>query len=241
MRLLRRIKKLFFPERCQTCKGIIPFSAAYCLKCEAELCRIPESFCPHCNSRKCACGSANERLRHIASPFLYTGAVKGAIADYKFKRERNYAGFFSDEIFKSIMLSFPDVSFDVVSFVPVSRQTLENRGFNQSELLSRRVAKRLLVPHGELLVKSRVTLRQHYLSGEKRRQNPKGAFALSQNADVKNKTVLLCDDIKTTGSTLLACERALLEAGAKDVYCAVIAIPIYGNGGKELDKEHENI
>lgn len=139
------------------------------------------------------------------------------------------------------MLSFPDTDFDCVSFVPVSRQTLKVRGFNQSELISRRLAKKLFIPHRELLIKSRATLRQHYLSGEKRRQNPKGAFTLSENADVKNKTVLLCDDIKTTGSTLLACEKVLLEAGAKDVYCAVIAVPVYGNSGKELDKEKENI
>lgn len=241
MKLSGRIKKIFFPERCQLCKRIIPFSAAYCLECEAELCRLPEEFCVHCNSRKCVCRADNEKLRHLTAPFLYSGAIKSAIADYKFNRERNYAEFFSQELFRSVMLSFPEADFDCVTFVPVSKNTLKDRGFNQSELISRALAKKLFIPHSELLIKSRTTLRQHYLTGEKRKQNPKGAFSLSENADVKNKTVLLCDDIKTTGSTLLACEKALLEAGAKDVYCAVIAVPVYGNNSKELDKEQENI
>ena len=241
MKLTRRIRKIFFPESCPTCREIIPFSKSCCLSCEASVCRLPEDFCLHCNSRKCFCTEKDEKLRHLTAPFIYSGAIKSAIAEYKFSREKGYADFFAGELFKSIMSSFPDAEFDCVSFVPSDKEMLRKRGFNQSELLSKRLARLMFIPHCELLIKSRATLRQHYLSGEKRRQNPKGAFTLCENADVENKTVLLCDDIKTTGSTLLACEKVLLEAGARDVYCAVIAVPVYGNSSKKLDKERENI
>ena len=64
--------------------------------------------------------------------------------------------------------------------------------------------------------------------------------SIENNADIKGKTVLICDDIKTTGSTLLACEKALLNGGAKDVYCVVVALPVYGSADR-LDKDQKNI
>lgn len=68
----------------------------------------------------------------------------------------------------------------------------------------------------------------------------KDAFAITENADLKGKTVLICDDVKTTGSTLKAAEEALLKGGAERVYCCAVATPVFASADI-LDKESENL
>jgi len=115
------------------------------------------------------------------------------------------------------------------------------RGYNQSEIIARQTAKRLFLPCIDTLIKSKETPKQHYLSAESRQKNLADAISLKDGADLKGKTVLICDDIKTTGSTLLICEQLLLKAGASDVYCAVAAIPIFGKANIGLDKTDKKI
>ena len=158
----------------------------------------------------------------------------------KFKSEKEYADFLTEGMLRSVLESFSYKDIDLVTFVPMSRKSERKRGFNQSKLLAEKLAKKLFLPCEDTLVKIRETSNQHKLSREMRRENIKDAFALKNNADIKGKTVLICDDIKTTGSTLLACEKALLNGGAKDVYCVVVALPVYGSADR-LDKDQKNI
>ena len=95
----------------------------------------------------------------------------------------------------------------------------------KSELLAKEVAKNLSVSFQPLLKKIRETEKQHLLSASKRRTNLENAFCLNGNADIINgKTIILCDDIKTTGYTFYICSEMLLKSGAKDVYCLSAAI-----------------
>ena len=89
------------------------------------------------------------------------------------------------------------------------------------------------------LIKSTDTQKQHTLKAKERLTNIKGSISLNENFSVKGKTILLCDDIKTTGATLRECTEVLLGHGAKDVYCATVAITSNLNLF-DLDKEDKN-
>ena len=115
----------------------------------------------------------------------------------------------------------------VVAPVPLHRLRLWWRRFNQSAVLARLLAEELALEHvPDLLLRTRYTTPQTRLSGRRRRANLNGAFAVNprHGAWVRGRTVLLVDDVLTTGATAEACVRALQEAGAGDVHVVVFAL-----------------
>jgi ComF family protein len=108
--------------------------------------------------------------------------------------------------------------------VPLHPKRLRWRGFNQSVLLARQVSHAYGTPMDPfLLVRRRETPPQTQLSEQERRRNVRGAFAVEAGKPVKNRTVLLVDDVYTSGATVNECSRALRRAGAKEVYVLTLA------------------
>ena len=189
----------------------------------------PEA-CRHCAAEKenCTCSEKGEiYLENVAGVYIYSGKIKSQIALFKFGKQKNFAKEFSLRMSERVARVFSEADFDAVTFVPSSEKSMKERGFNQSELLAKGVAEKLFVPLTDFLVKAKETELQHSLSAKERTENLDGAFALKDDADVKGKTVLLCDDIKTTGTTLRKCADVLYENGAKEVYCIVLAVTDY--------------
>ena len=119
-------------------------------------------------------------------------------------------------------LAFHEI--DVVMPVPLHQNRLRERGYNQSAILARSLAKRINRRVDEAsLVRTRDTEHQARLSGDARRKNLKDAFAVTSPALVRGRLVLLIDDIMTSGATLSHCARPLLDAGAAGVWCATVA------------------
>jgi len=102
---------------------------------------------------------------------------------------------------------------DLVVAVPLHRSRERARGFNQARELGRHLG----LPIAEALVRTRRTASQADLPAARRHANVRGAFAWRPQGAVKGRTVVLVDDVSTTGATLNACARALLDAGAADV------------------------
>lgn len=119
---------------------------------------------------------------------------------------------------------FPRVNFDFICFVPFTKLQKIRRNFNQSELLAEHIAKLLEIPLKDVLIKLFETESQHKKSIRNRSGNVFGVYDVKENADVKGKTVLLVDDIKTTGATLNECAWILKIRGAKEVYCVTAAL-----------------
>lgn len=108
----------------------------------------------------------------------------------------------------------------ILTAVPLHPTRLKERGYNQSELLARAIAERLEVPYANLLARTRVTTPQVDIhSITERRENVKNAFKINYRSEfIEGRTILLTDDVVTTGATLSACARALKKAGAAAVY-----------------------
>ena len=236
-KIKRRIRRIFLPERCESCNRLIPFNERECIHCNSIQYLIPEEFCIHCNRRSCICNEEVHRLE-LSVPFIYSGGIKHYIHRYKFAKEKIFADFFAESIYKALLNDSVDLDFDYVTFIPSSEG--KRHGFNHSELIAERLARRLYCDCTPLLYRSRKTRKQHYLSYGERITNIKNAFSFNGAVSLKGKSVLVCDDIKTTGSTLLAAEKALLEGGAKRVYCCAVATPVI-TSAFPLDQESENL
>lgn len=225
-----KILDLFFPKSCPSCGEIIPFGKSFCNCHGTEVKRTSEDFCEHCGSDKesCCCfEKSTMKLPHITAPFVYTGEIKARLLMLKFAGEKGEADFLGNNMALHFASAFPDANPDFITFVPMTFKEKNERGYNQSQLLAERVAKAYFQPCKSVLKKVNETERQHTLPSEKRIENLKNSFEISNPFAIRGKTILICDDIKTTGTTLKRCCDVLFENGAKDVYCLCCAISDY--------------
>lgn len=166
--------------------------------------------------------SVNGENIKCAALYAYQGVVRDSIVDFKFNGRREYAAFYAERLSERIAKSFAGIGFDAVTAVPISAARKKQRGYNQSELIARPLANRLGVPYAELLMKTRDNPEQHFLGKEQRAANVRGVYSASAER-VRGKSILLVDDIVTTGATLSECVRVLRGAGARFVACAAVA------------------
>ena len=223
------LTRIFFPLKCPFCSEIVPISDEVCSCCKGEIREVSKDFCIHCGAdyKKCSCAVDEKTLDSVAAVCYYSGKAKWEIGLFKFTLEKKLAVPLSLKMSERAAEVFSGVRFDCVTFVPASEKSYKERGFNQSELLAKGVAERLFVPLESTLSKIKETDPQHTLNAKDRLSNLNGAFRISDGADVKDKTILLCDDIKTTGSTLSECADELYRNGAKKVCCLVYAVTDY--------------
>ena len=149
----------------------------------------------------------------------YEDTLRSLIHLFKYERIRPLAGLFGEWLVSAIPR---DKAFDLVVPVPLHWRRKLDRGFNQSELLARPVAKRYGLRPVNALRRKRPTGVQAGLSNAKRRLNVSGAFVVKKKSEVAARRVLLIDDVMTTGATLSACAEALKRAGAR--YVAVLTL-----------------
>lgn len=148
----------------------------------------------------------------------YTGALESVLHALKFERHDFLADALSS-LLEETLRARGDLAFDALVAVPMSRAKLRRRGYNQAELLARTLSSRLRVGCDMTLLRRRgERATQSTLPKRERAANVRGAFVSSSR--VKGKSILVVDDICTTGETLRACADALLRAGASRV-CAV--------------------
>ena len=123
----------------------------------------------------------------------------------------------------SVKEKFQDVTFDYITFIPQTANEMQERGYNQTEILADELGRKLNIPVATLLVKLYETKRQHNVPLLMKSGNVTGVFDCVQLEKIKGKTILLIDDIKTSGKTMNECAKMLNLYDAANVYCAVIA------------------
>ena len=156
-------------------------------------------------------------------PFAYEGTVKRAIPRIKFGKRACIAVFFGC-LLGSFMKS-DSIHADLVVPVPLSSSRFKERGFNQAAEIARPAGAILGIPYADdVLHRSRNTHRQTELKGTQSRiANVTGAFDVSEEWDLTGMTVIVVDDVATTGFTLHEAAAALYEAGAENVLCVAFA------------------
>lgn len=215
-----------FPRRCVYCGEVIVPERRICADCETNLPRIAAPICPFCGHEKadCVCKQKKHKYKAICAPFYYEDAIVQAIHRLKFENKDFLAAPFALDMAACVRRAYADVSFDTVTFVPFTKRQLRVREWNPSEALARELAEQLHLPLEALLVKLYETKTQHDLAAEARTGNVFGVFDVPDPHAVAGKTILLVDDIKTTGATLHECAKMLMLSDAKAVYACSLAI-----------------
>lgn len=130
----------------------------------------------------------------------------------------------AEDISETVKTDFTDINFDFIDFIPFSKNQNKKRKYNPAGEIAKEMSEILSIPVRNVLTKPFETGTQHISGSFYRQGNVAGAYDIAENANLHGKTVLLVDDIKTTGSTLNECTRVLKIAGADKVYCAVAAL-----------------
>lgn len=166
-------------------------------------------------------------LDSFTAVWYYEEDVRKSIHRFKFRNAIGLASGYG-RLLAMKLLREGFEQYDILTWVPVSKERRRRRGFDQSEMLAQAVASELGTEPQRLLNKIRNTPPQSGIaSPEARKANVLGAFAMVSGASVQNKKILLLDDVYTTGATMEECARVLLTAGAKEVHGAAIAAVRY--------------
>ena len=224
-RFLWQSLDLLFPPECGGCgrRG-----ERWCARCDADAERLAPPWCPSCgmpSPRGEVCSRCREHppaWQALRSWAFFGGPVRNALHRIKYHRDIALADVLTLQMLKTYRTHLT-WQVDVVLPVPLSRRRLRERGYNQAALFALPLALALGVSYRPATLRRvRHTRSQVGLSWEQRQENVAGAFLASPHA-ASGKTVLLVDDVVTTGATLNACASALRSAGARRVYAFSVA------------------
>lgn len=231
------ILNLFFPPRCAFCSEIINWipmpKHMLCEECLSKISFINMKACKYCGKqlktdtgRVCPQCTGGKYYSEVFSSCEYSGLIRDKLLEYKFKGNKQLYKVFASFIIDKLKMT-NQAGFDIIISVPLHLSKLEERGYNQSELIAKEIAQYFSISLSiNNLVKSKQTESQSKLDKKGRGINVKGAFCISDNHEVIGKRVLLVDDIITTGTTVNECSKVLLQAGAEEVYVVTVATGI---------------
>ncbi|RVU55602.1 ComF family protein [Anaerosphaera multitolerans] len=197
-----------------------------------------EKSCAFCNSKKIykygICEecydnlnmdiSFHKNLNYVDEIIIgceYNDFLKDKIRRFKFKDETHLYKFFGEMLIDLIFKNDIHRNYKVVTSVPMHKKSLKKRGYNQSELMAKYISENTLIPYCDLLEKVLETKDQVGLDFLERGENLKGAFRCAGN--LRDKRIIIVDDIITTGSTVDELGKLLKEKGAKKVAALIVA------------------
>lgn len=219
--------KLIFTNRCEICGEVIEFNGTLCSQCK-ELPVIEPPYCEYCGYSKndCVCKRNKNEYKQVVAPFYYEKSITQAVHNFKNREMLFISKSLSLKMYDVVCKNYGDIHFDFITYVPFRRWHRIKRGFNQAQLLAEELSKKMNVPCVCLLKKVRYTGVQHKKTQAQRKADIFGAFDVCDKYknQLNDKTILLVDDVKTTGATLNECAKMLKIYSANAVYCSVAAI-----------------
>ena len=219
---------IFYPKRCIGCGK---FGSFLCYNCAKDIKVLKTSVCPNCgkitkyNQYCSACKSKNKlKISGLYIAAVYDeGPIKELIHHFKYSGLLEISPILGELLCqKYLQNKLPNGDLIVVP-VPLHKKREKQRGFNQAEVLARYFSEQLSLKGGLALERIINTQTQINLAKKDRIKNLINAFVCVDQELIKNKTVILIDDVTTTGTTLNECAKVLREAGAKKVYGLVVA------------------
>lgn len=231
------IINLLYPRRCPVCGKIVaPETSLIHPSCISKLSPVKSPTCKTCGKEVFGehmeycydCSRHTHTFDGGLALLNYNEAARHSMAAVKYKNRREYLDFYASAIdvrFRKSVLRLHAAKLVPVPIHPSRRRT---RGYNQAEELAKRLSALWQIPvDSGLLVRKKKTAPQRELNPAERLKNLRAAFGMNPDYDSSRgipETVILVDDIYTTGSTVEACSRVLKQAGVKRVYVVVVCI-----------------
>jgi len=222
--------------RCPVCGGVVDEKRApWCVACDRMVHRLGTALCPECrrfrpfDMNECVAGHATTAPSAILALGVFDQAWRAIVHGLKYEGRMELADslgrMFANELGTQSVV-------DLVLPIPTNARKRRERGFGHAELIAETCARALGVPYCENgLKQTRRIPDQTRLSGAQRMKNMAGAFAVSDPASVAGQTVLIVDDVMTTGATLREAARVVTGAGAAGVLGAVVAVNLESVSG----------
>lgn len=232
---LRTLTDLVYPRRCPVCdRAVSPFGSLVCETCEEKIVYVREPYCMRCGKKledvqREYCSDCKRR-RHLfdhGRALCSYKSISDSVYRFKYKGRQEYAVFYAACMERELGDWIRRCAPDALVPVPIHDSKRRVRGYNQAEVLAKELGVRMQIPVETGLIKRvRKTVPMKELSLDERQNNLKRAFKICRN-DVKLDTIIIIDDIYTTGSTIDAMSYELRKAGVKRIYFVALAI---GNG-----------
>lgn len=229
--MLPGFRNFVYPDICPACRKLpTADELAICAACDRCMDYIHGRTCPKCGAelltehsicRECEGNPRN--WEYAVSAFRFEGQLRHCLHRFKYNGDVALAPYLGESAWSAWKRRYPDVSVDCICPVPLHWFRRFTRGYNQSELVGQEIARAADLPIKLLLRRRRWTAPQAGLSRTKRRGNLSNAFEVRGDQDVADLTVLLIDDVMTTGSTLHECTRYLYKAGVAHVHILTVA------------------
>jgi ComF family protein len=236
MRLfIDRLFQFLLPSQCHCCQRFLEESErGLCSDCFSRIRWIEPPFCSVCGSPFVSkeagihpCGECAKGKKHFTTARAlgaYEGPLQEAIHRWKYEGKVTLTFLFGRWLAEGVKRYWNPSPFELLIPVPLHKQRLRQRGFNQALLLATQLSLLTGVPFRKsALKKLRPTLPQVDLSGLERRKSVKGSFNVAKGEEVRGKCVLLIDDVYTTGATVNECAKVLMAAGSERVDVLTLA------------------
>ena len=198
---------------CENCKGIlIPIAGHVCEKCGNP---VPDGcyICDECKNKELFFNKAR-------AAYIFDDSSKKLVYDLKYFGKKFAAKHIARELIKP-MCDFE--SPNLIVPVPLHKNRLKERGYNQAELIAKSLSELTSLPINTTALTRKIeTETQTGKSKEERKANVVGAFSIKNSLEIKNKNIILIDDVFTTGATTNECARVLKKAGANKVYVLTV-------------------
>ena len=214
--LLKRLERLVFPPCCLICGKLL--SEICCKDCEK---RIYDKLNLKIESKN----KKDYYFEKHMYLFTYKDEIRNLILDYKFNDKSYLYELFSKIITKNEKICGILEKYDIIIPVPIHKKRKQKRGYNQSELITRQISKKIpsLVHESTAIQKIKHNIEQSSLSKEKRKQNVKNVYKIINKEKIENKNIVLFDDIYTTGNTVNEISKILKQNGANKILVLTIA------------------
>lgn len=226
-KLMKSLREVFFPSNytCDIC-GIETFGANLCADCLKKIKFNNGAACPVCGRKTVRpeicleCKAQTPKFKRAVSPLVYEDG--GILLVGKFKNGSGYLKEYFADLIAEKLVGFPQT--DCIVSVPCTKKSKRRRGYDQTELLAKAVAERVKTPYIKgAILKVKENSAQKGLTQKERKENVKGAFKVAKPELLNGKSVLIVDDVLTTGATADEMCNVILKAGATRTYLATAA------------------
>ncbi|WP_337865145.1 ComF family protein [Ignavibacterium sp.] len=223
--LLNKIFDFFLPRICPACnQKLKSFEELVCDSCFSKLKLTPESLIKTEYENKFASKNFVSEF-HPVFVFEDGNEIQHIIHALKYKRQFRAGIYLGKIIAHQISQKLTDWEIELIIPIPLHSLKKAARGYNQSEFIAKGLSIESKIPFStKAIQRKKFTETQTHLSALERQQNVKDAFKVKNKKLIEGKTILLVDDVITTGSTISECAKVLLGKGAKQIYAASVAI-----------------